>query len=91
MDAELLDILMRLVAHHFDAGDGVYATGPVLVNVQAVRRLVAAGRAVIVSESTQRLTFRLIWPTECRHGVSLKYNCNACSDSGDDPRPAEQP
>lgn len=24
--------------------------------------------------------------TECRHGVPLAWNCNACSDSGDDPR-----
>lgn len=29
---------------------------------------------------------------ECRHGVPLDYNCNGCSDSGNDPRkPTNQP
>ena len=97
----LLDIITGLLVHSCDShyaivgtrdGQNLYratfSTGPVTANLKAIRRLVAEGRAEIISETTQRLVFHLVPRTECRHGVSLDHDCNGCSDSGDDPRKA---
>lgn len=85
------EVIMRLIDRHCDKGDHfdgklAYSTGPVSANVKAVRLLVMEGHAEVLRETTQRLVFRLIWPKECCHGVTLNHNCNSCSDSGDDPR-----